>query len=201
MKIKQKFLFQIIIGILLSSGLVYAASFYANDIRYEPIDTNWEVSNVEDALNDLYNKAKTKEINYENVLDNFAITPSNSNASGSNISPVNLGKDDFYNLTGTVNYQQNVSFGLNKDLTDYKFIKIYIEYWTTNSENYTHNVDLTIGDEILSFKLIPIGQNIKTKTLVVGINNPENKTITMKLEATANVPNSMNFNIGFSLGK
>ena len=67
--------------------------------------------------------------------------------------------------------------------------------------NYEHNVDLTIGDETLSFKLIPSGQTVKTKNLVVGINNPENKTISAKIATTANVPNSMKFNLGFSLGK
>ena len=47
-------IFGFILGIILCSGIVYAASYYAKDISYEPTDASWEVNNVSEALNDLH---------------------------------------------------------------------------------------------------------------------------------------------------
>lgn len=44
----------IISGILFGSIGVYAASYYAKDVSYQSSDASWEVSNVNDALNELY---------------------------------------------------------------------------------------------------------------------------------------------------
>ena len=55
----KKIIFGIVIGIALGSGIVYATVTYkASDISYEPSDTSWEVDNVNDALNSLYDKQK-----------------------------------------------------------------------------------------------------------------------------------------------
>ena len=44
----------IIGGIIFGSIGIYAASiYYAKDISYEPSDASWEVSNVNEALNEL----------------------------------------------------------------------------------------------------------------------------------------------------
>ena len=59
----KKIIFSLIIGIVLSSGIVYAASLYkAKDISYNK--ENWEVTNVNDALDDLYEIQK----NFANEL-------------------------------------------------------------------------------------------------------------------------------------
>ena len=50
----KKTIFSFVLGIILCSGIVYAASYLASDVAYEPEDTSWEVSNVNEALNDLY---------------------------------------------------------------------------------------------------------------------------------------------------
>jgi len=43
-----------LIGIILSGGIVYAATLYkASDVSYQPSDASWEVNNVNDALNSL----------------------------------------------------------------------------------------------------------------------------------------------------
>lgn len=48
----------IIIGILVTSGVVYAAVLIdASDVTYTPSNSEWGVSNVSDALDDLYTKA------------------------------------------------------------------------------------------------------------------------------------------------
>ena len=50
-------LFGFLLGFLLCSGIVYAATLYnASDITYKPTDASWEVSNVSEALNVLKNK-------------------------------------------------------------------------------------------------------------------------------------------------
>ena len=51
----KKLITGFILGIITCSGIVYAANYLASDISYEPTDASWEVSNVNDALNDLYN--------------------------------------------------------------------------------------------------------------------------------------------------
>lgn len=56
-KLKNNCLFTFILGILLCSGVVYGASIYeSNNIKYNPTDTSWEVSNVSEAINSLYEK-------------------------------------------------------------------------------------------------------------------------------------------------
>ena len=53
----------IISGIIFGSIGIYAASlYYAKDVAYEPTDENWEVSNVNDALNSLYASGKSTSI-------------------------------------------------------------------------------------------------------------------------------------------
>ena len=61
-KIIKNNLFGFILGILVCSGIVYAASYYAKDVTYNPTDASWEVSNVNDALDDLYTNIKDKEM-------------------------------------------------------------------------------------------------------------------------------------------
>ena len=43
-------------GIIFGSVGIYAASYLATDVSYTPTDSSWKVSNVNDALNELYNK-------------------------------------------------------------------------------------------------------------------------------------------------
>ena len=68
--INKNTIFSFILGMLLCSGIVYAASYYAKDVMYTSGDENWKVSNVNEALDSLYNSSKeSKKIlikeNYE----------------------------------------------------------------------------------------------------------------------------------------
>ena len=47
-------LFMFILGGIIFGSIVYATTYYAKDVAYEPTDASWEVSNVEEALNSLY---------------------------------------------------------------------------------------------------------------------------------------------------
>jgi len=65
----KKIIFGIVISILVSGGIVYAAVTYkASDVSYESSDASWEVSNVSDAINSLYSM-KTELENIKSVGD------------------------------------------------------------------------------------------------------------------------------------
>ena len=73
-KLKSNLLFTFIIsGIIFGSMGIYAASlYYAKDVKYEPTDETWEVSNVSDALNDLYElnqNISDEKFIFDKVLD------------------------------------------------------------------------------------------------------------------------------------
>ena len=65
-----KNLFGFILGIIICSGIVYAANYYATDISYKPTDASWEVNNVNDALNDLYDTLNGKKTVYVGSYSN-----------------------------------------------------------------------------------------------------------------------------------
>ena len=78
-KLKNNTIVGIIIGVLLCSGIVYAASYYAKDVTYTPGDKTWNVSNVNDAIDSLYNSRKCNMNGTEPVItgDLIPITLSN----------------------------------------------------------------------------------------------------------------------------
>ena len=49
-------------GLIFGSVGIYAASYYAKDVSYEPTDASWEVTNVSDALDHLYKNARNVQI-------------------------------------------------------------------------------------------------------------------------------------------
>ena len=55
-------LFMFMLGGIIFGSIVYAASYYAKDVLYIPEDTSWEVSNVEEALNDLYSDSNDDKV-------------------------------------------------------------------------------------------------------------------------------------------
>ena len=56
----KKMLLGFILGLLICGGIVYATSYFAKDISYQPSDTSWEVDNVNEALDNLYEKTSDK---------------------------------------------------------------------------------------------------------------------------------------------
>ena len=62
MKNNIKLIIGIVIGILLSGITVYAATYISKDITFSPSDENWNVNNVEDALNELYQNNGLKSV-------------------------------------------------------------------------------------------------------------------------------------------
>ena len=57
----KKIIFGIFIGLLISGGIVYAATLIdSKDVTYTPSDNSFDVSNVESALDKLYNEGTHK---------------------------------------------------------------------------------------------------------------------------------------------
>ena len=57
----KKTIFGIFIGLIISSGIVYAATLIdSKDVTYTPSDSSFDVSNVESALDKLYEKIDIK---------------------------------------------------------------------------------------------------------------------------------------------
>ena len=58
----KKYVFGFIFGILMSSGIVYAATLIdSKDVTYTPSDSSFNVNDVSDALNNLYNRISDLE--------------------------------------------------------------------------------------------------------------------------------------------
>ena len=54
--VNKSIIFSFILGILLCSCVVYGVNLYkSEDVLYESIDESWEVNNVNEAINSLYN--------------------------------------------------------------------------------------------------------------------------------------------------
>ena len=51
---KKTIITVIICGIIFTSIGVYATNYFAKDVTYKSNDENWKVTNVNDALDDLY---------------------------------------------------------------------------------------------------------------------------------------------------
>ena len=82
MKNNKKLLIGILIGMLMSVGVVYASYKYqATDVGYTPSNSNFNVDNVEDAINELYNSGyyKVGTAIYYNPVSNTKCTKSQVN--------------------------------------------------------------------------------------------------------------------------
>ena len=66
---KKVFIFGLLIGILLGTGLVYAATYLydAEEVSYTPEDASWKVSTVDAALNDIKAKSGSALTNLKNT--------------------------------------------------------------------------------------------------------------------------------------
>ena len=74
-KVFKSRIFAFILGALIFSGItaVSAYSIFANDIGYTPKDTTWkksngeDITNVKDAIDELYEKSLSNGLNYNNI--------------------------------------------------------------------------------------------------------------------------------------
>ena len=76
MKIFKNPLLTFFLGVILSGGIVYAATISAKDVTYTPKDINWKVDNVNDAIDGLYTRAMNGT--YDEYSGNTTYTPNNN---------------------------------------------------------------------------------------------------------------------------
>ena len=99
----KKYLLGLISGLLISGTIAYAANYLyqADEVSYTPSNTNWDVDNVDDAINELYNKiseANSALLALKNTNIAKAV-----GANGDTFSSV-------INILGTITDQKNKSF-------------------------------------------------------------------------------------------
>ena len=151
----KKLITGFILGIITCSGIVYAANYLASDISYEPTDASWEVSNVNDALNDLYNSSGNTVIASgisSGCLNSYNITPKvDESLIELNGVKMKLKKSGTYNiyygvygLVSGSNYP-SISLYINNKLI---FNKNTYAFEMNYPINGVYTVDLNEGDEI-----------------------------------------------------
>ena len=59
----KKFALGIVVGLFLSGSVLASYLYKADEVSYTPKDNNWDVNNVEGAINDLYDKANNSGAN------------------------------------------------------------------------------------------------------------------------------------------
>jgi len=160
----KKILLGIIIGGLIFGGIVYAASYYAKDVTYEPSDASWEVNNVNDAINDLYETMNNLNSSSDSTIIAAAISSSCSDSY--NITPkvdekyielngsvMTIKKDGNYNIyygvygvhTGSGGVYPAISLYINNNLI---FKKNTYMFDMNHPLNTLYNVDLNEGDKV-----------------------------------------------------
>ena len=97
--IRNRNIFSFLLGVILGAIIfgeiitVLAATLLAKDVAYTPEETSWNVDNVEDAINDLYIRAKdykkldtTTTATSNNILKGFTAYDSDGNLITGNLS-------------------------------------------------------------------------------------------------------------------
>ena len=113
-KIIKIFLLALTISLSFGIGGVIAITLKANDVIFNPSDSEFAVDNVEDALNKLYEVANSSDFKEEDLLSHF--TTKSVSASSS----------DGSSRTATVTSSTNIDF------TDISFLKINYTAKTQN---------------------------------------------------------------------
>ena len=96
-------LFMFILGGIIFGSIVYATTYYAKDVAYEPTDASWEVSNVNDALDNLYSPKNNNKLElpyYVYPGDRGAFAAYYSTSTTFNVSNGTTGVLGKFNLSG-----------------------------------------------------------------------------------------------------
>lgn len=147
----------IITTLIVGTGTVYATySYLASNISFTPTDSSWEVTNVEDALNDLYD-LNTVDLTKLNLVQGTASIP------------VEIGKQYIivFSVTsyyGSQNFKPSIVSGCNIDreldmLSSVhsnvlcKYTKAYIVTATSDTINLKGNTASLSWNHIAYYKL------------------------------------------------
>ena len=111
----KKILIGIVIGIVLTTGVVLASSYIANDILYTPSDSNWNVNNVGDAIDDIYNHVNKQPVQVATLTTQGATyTMQNDGYITGTVAAKTGGNGAYITLDGTyiytVDYRETATF-------------------------------------------------------------------------------------------
>ena len=137
-KIKN-ILFGFILGILLSTMIGVGAVYLYNAKEIEFVSTNseWNVTNVHDAMNDLYNEYQKETINIPII--NFVSTASSSRTECPEATPINT-----LSISNSNNFSINVS--KMKKLKVGKVSNVIISFDGDNARNLLSNEEIDIRE-------------------------------------------------------
>lgn len=93
----------LIIGVAITSGVVYAATLInSSDITYSPEDSSWDVSNVKDALDDMYTIITDDTIKNDLIVANWLNEKYTTSSSWTIFEPTVFDENFFMNSNGTL---------------------------------------------------------------------------------------------------
>ena len=140
----KKIVLGVFIGLLISSGVVYATTLIdSKDVTYTPSDNEFDVSDVESALNELYDKINAKSNNpisidiYRGIqtiievnADEITFTANGGTNSYASTYPTQwyiAGSNDLSNWTELFNYSWSSNNAFSNTYTvnigEYKYIR------------------------------------------------------------------------------
>ena len=123
-------------GLIFGSIGIYAASYYAKDVSYEPSDASWEVSNVNDAINSLYEMSLELDNSGSGIVDLGLGTSFDIKTLAPNVDYKNLTKDSF------------IVECINNTVTSNGFLRDNLDstwHWVKASVSIDKSYDATTG--------------------------------------------------------
>lgn len=131
-------IFGFLIGIILCSGIVYAASYFASDISYTK--DGWEVNNVKDAIDDLYliQQEKGNKNAFSKLFPDYSLNISHETSYTYYTPYTNITDDYFESYVHWGKTAKSITGVTNAiDLTDIN--SIILDYEFTNSQGSEAN--------------------------------------------------------------
>lgn len=89
----KKIMISFILGIIICSGIVYASSYLASDISYTPLNNNWNVGSVSEALDSLYDITTLGDATADNISEGKTAV-----VNGKMITGTGADNNSYYNL-------------------------------------------------------------------------------------------------------
>ena len=179
----KKYIIGLVTGLLISGTVVYAANYLysSNEVSYTPGDSNWNVGNVKEALDNLKSTSGTALTDLKNTSIAKAIS-----ANGNSLSSV-------INTLGTITNQGNKSFTVDGTNS----ITIPAGYYNGQGTISTSGLiltptatltlsDVTSGTDVTNYKTVKTSGLMKTPTGSKNI-TANGSNIDVKNYATVNV--------------
>lgn len=168
-KVLKSRIFAFILGAIIFSGItsVAAYSIFANDIGYTPKDSTWEVNNIQDAVDDLFNR-----VNITRFVD---LT---SNTSYSN---------QCFTLKSVIALMDEIDNSL--------FIKVYAEKNNSCDDNTIYTVDISgLNLKTISYKKNLDLANSKNFYFYNDINSANTNNLVFKADTNYGFSNKTDYN-------